>query len=84
MNTHPDTLQMESFIARRPDTESVANFKPSEEIQRLDLKFDLKELQNALDEVLGIEGYSGEGFHALPLTRRPGTNGASANDLSGR
>ena len=32
MNNHPDTLQMESFIARRPDTESVANFKPSEEI----------------------------------------------------
>lgn len=84
MSTHPDTLQMQNFIARRPDTESVAHFKPSDEILRLDLKFDLEKLRSALDEVLGVEGYSGEGFHALPVTRRLGTNGASANDLSGR
>ena len=84
MSTHPDTLQMESFIARRPNSESVANFKPSPEIQRLDLQFDLEKLRDALDEVLGIGGYNGEGFNALPLTCRPGTSGASANDLSGR
>ena len=84
MSIHPDTLQMQHFIARRPDTESVANFKPSEEIQRLTLKFDLEKMRLALDKILGIEGYSGEGFHALPMTRRPGTNSASSNDLSGR
>ena len=84
MSTHPDTLQMENFISRRPDTESVAHFKPSAEIQRLDLQFDLEKLRAALDQVLGTGGYSGEGFNALPVTRRPGTTSASANDLSGR
>lgn len=59
----PDTLQMEKFIARRSDTESVANLKPSEEI----LQFDLGKLRTGLDEVLGVEDYSGEGFHALPF-----------------
>lgn len=75
---------MDTLIARKPDTESVAHFKPSPEIQRLDLQFDLDKLRDALSQALGKTSYSGEGFHAMPLTCRPGTEGFTANDLSGR
>ncbi|MGB1256417.1 MAG: hypothetical protein ACPG51_11185 [Thiolinea sp.] len=84
MNTQSATQQMQEFIACHPDTKSVANFKPSPEIQRLDLKFDLEKLREALHQVLGINNWQGEGFHAMPMTQRPGDTGASANDLSGR
>lgn len=84
MNPAADTQQMERLIAHKPDTESVANFKPSPEIQQLDLQFDLTKLREALNQALGTVSYSGEGFHALPMTCRPGSDGFTANDLSGR
>ncbi len=84
MTLQAASQQMQTFIERQPDTESVAHFKPCPEIQRLDLKFDLEQLRAALHQVLGVSAWQGEGFYALPMTQRPGDTHASANDLSGR
>lgn len=77
-----------SQMAERPDTVSVAGFVPGPGIQRLDMKFDIAKLQEALKECLRREAFMGamqdQGFAALPLTRRPGQTEWTANDLSGR
>lgn len=72
----------------RPDTNSVANFVPNKNIQRLKLKFDIERLREALDECLKRSDFQGgmrdQGFAALPLTQRPGQTEWTENDLSGR
>ncbi|UWQ78601.1 hypothetical protein K3725_14985 [Leisingera sp. S132] len=71
-----------------PDSASVAEFVPGPGIQRLELKFDIQLLQEALEECLRREDFMGgmqdQGFAALPLTQRPGQSEWTANDLSGR
>lgn len=71
-----------------PDSGSVAEFVPGPGIQRLELKFDIQLLQEALEECLRREEFMGgmqdQGFAALPLTQRPGQTEWTANDLSGR
>ncbi|MBE1285646.1 MAG: hypothetical protein GJ676_20205 [Rhodobacteraceae bacterium] len=71
-----------------PDTKTVAQFQPGPGIQRLDLRFDIDQLRDALEECLRREEYMGgmqdQGFAALPLTQRPGQTEWTANDLSGR
>ncbi|MEW2912821.1 hypothetical protein [Leisingera sp. JC11] len=71
-----------------PDSASVAEFVPGPGIQRLELRFDIQLLQEALVECLKREDFMGgmqdQGFAALPLTQRPGQSGWTANDLSGR
>ena len=83
-----DVQAIKGWMETMPDTESVANFVPGPGIQRLELKFDIAELQNALDECLEREDYQGDmqdqGFAALPLTQRPGQTEWTSNDLSGR
>jgi hypothetical protein len=79
-STAQDTARMDAWLADMPNTTSVADFVPGPGIERLDLTFDIR----ALHAALGVATYEGEGFHALPLTRRPGDTSASANDLSGR
>ncbi|KAB7615837.1 aspartyl/asparaginyl beta-hydroxylase domain-containing protein [Amylibacter sp. SFDW26] len=83
-----DVQAIEGWMKTQPDTVSVAEFVPGPGIQRLDLKFDIIELQKALDECLAIEAFHGdmqdEGFAALPLTQRPGQTEWTSNDLSGR
>lgn len=79
-----DSDAMKGWLATSPDTRSVAGFVPGPGIVKLDLKFDIERLRSALTDALGIVDYEGDGFHAIPLTRRPGTTAASANDLSGR
>lgn len=74
MNPAADTQQMEHFIARKPDTESMVSFKSSPEIQQLDLQFDLEKLREALSQVLSTLSCSSGGFHALPMTCRPGSD----------
>lgn len=80
--TQADTERV--LRAEPPDITGVADFVPGPGIVRLDLKLDIARLREALNHVLGIVNYQGDGFHAIPMTRRPGTTGASANDLSGR
>lgn len=71
-----------------PDSASVAEFVPGFDIQRLELRFDIQLLREALEECLRREEFMGgmqdQGFAALPLTRRPGQSEWTANDLSGR
>lgn len=71
-----------------PDSASVAEFVPGPCIQRLELGFDIRLLQEALEECLRREEFMGgmqeQGFAALPLTQRPGQTEWTANDLSGR
>ncbi|MBC6440737.1 MAG: hypothetical protein GDA49_10095 [Rhodospirillales bacterium] len=82
--TDPDALSIRTRMASPPGTESVAGFVPGPGIERLDLRFHIAALRTALEEALAIETWHGESFRALPLTRRPGDDSVSANDLSGR
>ena len=83
-----DVETITAAMAARPDSESVAGFVPGPGISRLELKFDIQKLQEALDECLAREDFRGgmqdQGFSALPLTQRPGQTEWTENDLSGR
>jgi hypothetical protein len=88
INIDPDVELMKEWRRKQMDTESVSNFIPGPGIQRLNVKFDIKLLREALDECLQREAYKGnmqdKGFSALPLTQRPGQTKWDSNDLSGR
>jgi hypothetical protein len=79
-------LEMEKYISNVPDTKSVAHFKPSPEIMKLPLKFDIVKLRQAVDELSKGNGLVdlGSGFKATTLTKRPNVSVVSDNDLSGR
>lgn len=83
-----DVRAVEGWLKTRPNTHSVANFVPGPGIQKLEMKFDIRELRTALAECLSREAFQGsmqdQGFAALPLTQRPGQTEWSENDLSGR
>ncbi len=85
-----DQNKMKAWLSDRPDTERVAGFVPGPGIQKLDLKFDIEKLRQALEQIIITTDYSGEqehrdkGFGAISLTRRPGVEKETANDLSGR
>lgn len=81
------SLSIPEFRAalRRPvAAEHVASFQPSPEIQRLDIRFDIGLLRDALAEVEWRKGFSDDVWGAIPLTQKPGHTGPwSENDLSG-
>lgn len=81
-----DRLEMEKYISNVPDTKSVAHFKPSPEIMKLSLKFDIVKLRQAVDELSKGNGLVdlGSGFQATTLTKRPNVSVVTDNDLSGR
>jgi hypothetical protein len=83
-----DKSNMEMWLAQMPDTEKVAGFVSGLGIHCLDLKFDIVELQKALDTVTADTKYVGaeldQGFGAISLTRRPGIEHLSNNDISGQ
>lgn len=82
-----DAARMKDWLAQQPDTQSVANFLPGPGIQKLDLRFDIGKLRAALTEALQRTAFKGDldkGFGAFSLTRRPGAEVETANDLSGR
>lgn len=83
-----DTKKMANWLQSRPDTQSVATFMPGPGIDKLDISFDIKLLNDALEECLSRESFQGgmqdQGFAALPLTQRPGQTEWTENDLSGR
>ena len=86
--TPADQDLIQQAMSLNPITDSVAEFVPNEHIQRLQVKFDIQLLREALDECLARQGYMGnmqdQGFSALPLTQRPGQQEWTVNDLSGR
>lgn len=83
-----DVQAVTQAMATMPDSALVAEFVPGPGIQRLELRFDIQLLQEALEECLRREDFMGgmqdQGFAALPLTQRPGQTEWTANDLSGR
>lgn len=81
-----DTKRMKQWLAAMPDTQSVAGFVPGPGIEKLDLKFDIEKLRKALKICLTRTQFKGDlaaGFGAFSLTRRPGVEVETANDLSG-
>ena len=77
---------LKGWIIDKPDTESVAKFKSGPGIQKLPVTFDIDKLRGALDQALRITQFKGatdDGFGAFSLTRRPGVEVETANDLSG-
>jgi len=81
-----DVLRMRELLAQMPDTQSVANFKPGPGIEKLSLTFDTEKLREALDICLSRTSFKGDleaGFGAFSLTRRPGVEVETPNDLSG-
>jgi len=78
--------QLSAWLSQKPDIESVARFKPGPGIERLPIQFDIDKLRLALQEALTLTQFKGaleDGFGAFSLTRRPGVEIESANDLSG-
>lgn len=81
-----DVAKVSEYFDKIPDTESVACFVKGPGIDKLQLKFDIKELQNALTDALTKTEFKGDlsaGFGAFSLTRRPGVEVETPNDLSG-
>ncbi|MDJ0612127.1 MAG: hypothetical protein QNJ29_00515 [Rhizobiaceae bacterium] len=83
-----DVKTIHAAMSEEPRNSSVTKFVPGPGIQKLNLKFDIKRLLEALDECLAREAFQGsmqdQGFAALPLTQRPGQTEWTENDLSGR
>lgn len=86
MNIERDTRQMKDIIQGHIDIDSVARFKGNDHIFKLDLKFDLEKMREALKEITAESGYGGigSGFYVLPMTGRKNSSLESDNDLSGR
>ena len=82
-----DARQMQQWLAKPPpDIDAVAGFVPGPGIQKLRLKFDIAKLREALATALSRTEFKGQmedGFGAFSLTRRPGAETETANDLSG-
>ncbi len=83
-----DQQQMRQWLAQKPDTQSVAQFVSGPGIERLELKFDIALLKEALEQIAHTADFQGahqdQGFGAIPLTRRPGVESFTETDLSGR
>jgi len=83
-----DVDMIANQMSAMPETQSVAHFKSGPGIERLELKFDIEKLREALEECQRREAMMGhmqdQGFAALPLTQRPGQTEWTTNDLSGR
>ncbi len=80
-----DQKMMEHWLADHPATDSVAGFVAGPGIQKLQLTFDIDKLRDALTTAIAENGLQLDesGFGALSLTRRPGAEVETANDLSG-
>lgn len=83
-----DVHTIQTAMSVLPRSSTVTEFVAGPGIQRLNLKFDITRLKEALDECLSREAFKGgmqdQGFAALPLTQRPGQTEWTENDLSGR
>jgi len=87
-STDVDVQAIRGWMGTQAETKSVAGFVAGPGIQRLELKFDIDRLNEALEQCLKLDAYMGnmqdQGFAALPLTQRPGQTEWTTNDLSGR
>lgn len=79
-----DAAALRQTLQTRPSSSTVASFVPSAHIRRLDHRVDLQRLRAACEGVLGAVNDQGAGFHTLNVTRRPGVDEPTIEDLSGR
>ncbi len=86
MSVRQDSQQMKKIVCGHIDIDSVALFKPNENIIKLDLKFDIEMIRQSLTEVTAKSDFQGigSGVHVLPVTCRSNDTLDSDNDLSGR
>ena len=78
-----DQALMKAWIAENRITDTVVKFQPGPGIEKLSLRFDIDKLQKALEDAQKYVVDMGNGFGAIPLTRRPGNAGTSgAGDAS--
>ena len=86
MSITEDKRELNSYIDRKVDIDSVASFKGNEHIIRLKLKFDIQKIREALDEVSAKSEFktAASGFHALAMTQRKNHTVESDKDLVGR
>lgn len=78
--------RLNHWLLTQPDTESVAQFKSGPGIEKLPIRFEIEKLREALNQALKVTQFKGaveDGFGAFSLTRRPGVEVETANDLSG-
>ena len=71
----PDVAKVRAYFNEMPNTDSVAGFVKGPGIDRLELRFDIHELKNALTDALQQTEFKGDlsaGFGAFSLTRRTG------------
>jgi len=80
-----DRKLMRNWLATQPDTQSVANFVPGPGVAKLNLRFAIDELRESLQHCLTQTEFQGDldNFAAFSLTRRPGVEIETPNDLSG-
>ena len=86
MSISEDTKELNSYINGRVDIDSVATFKGNEHIVKLKLKFDIKRIREALDQIKSSSEFktAASGFHALAMTRKKDGSVDSDKDLVGR
>lgn len=79
-----DRVVINDHLASSPDKDSVAAFVPGPGICKLNMRVDLDALNADLEKILQETEYHGDLFKALPVNRRPGEDGVTQTDLSGR
>ena len=86
MGISEDTKELNSYINERVDIDSVASFKGNEHIVKLKLKFDIKKIRKALDDIKAGAQFktAASGFHALAMTKRKNSSIDADKDLVGR
>ena len=86
MSILQDTNELNSYIKKKIDIDSVASFKGNEHIIKLKLKFDINQMRKALDDIKARSEFrtAASGFHALAMTRRKNSSVDSDHNLVGR
>ena len=86
MGVIEDKNELSTYIDRKIDIDSVTSFRGNENIIRLKLKFDIKKIRQALDEVRAKSVFktAASGFHALAKTQRKDYTVDADKDLVGR
>jgi len=81
-----DAEEMNAFVDRKIDIDSVASFKGNENIVKLNFKFDIHLIREALDEIKSKSEFKivASGFPALAMTKRKEHSVDNDKDLVGR
>ena len=79
-----DQELMKSWIDENLVTDSVASFVSGPGIQKINITFDIKKLRDTFEDARKHILDVGDGFMAIPITRRPGVSTPTETDMIGR